>query len=140
VQAIGGVNEKIEGFFDACSIGGLNGEPGAVIPRANAGDLMLRPDVVDACAAGTFRVWAVECVHEALEVLTGFPAGRRDTQGEYPEGTLLHLAVLKAREYWLKTVQRPQSSEPEGETDESGTERGDDATVNDEELPERSIT
>ena len=136
VQAIGGVNEKIEGFFDACHDGGLTGDQGVVVPRANAGDLMLRPDVVDACAAGTFRVWAVECVHDALEVLTGFPAGRRDTDGEYPEGTLLHLAVLKAREYWLKTTQRPRSSQNEDETEENGSEGEAPEPAVDPEMPE----
>jgi len=135
VQAIGGVNEKIEGFFDACGDGGLTGNQGVVIPRANAGDLMLRPDVVDACVAGEFRVWAVECVHEALEVLTGFPAGQRDDHGEYPEGTLLHLAVLKAHEYWLKTVQRPRSDQQEDEVEDPGAEGGDKATVDDDEMP-----
>ncbi|MFI5401489.1 MAG: Lon protease family protein [Planctomycetota bacterium] len=108
VEAIGGVNEKIEGFYDTCRDLGLSGTQGVVIPASNAGDLMLRPDVVAACGAGQFHVYAVGTVHEALEVLTGVPAGRRDANEVYPEGTLLAQAVDKAREYWLKSLYRPE--------------------------------
>ena len=74
IQAIGGVNEKIEGFYDAAAALGMSGAGGVIIPEANAGDLMLRPDVVEACAEGRFHVWAVSTVQEALEVF-GVPAG-----------------------------------------------------------------
>jgi len=84
VQAVGGVNEKIEGFFDVCRALGLNGEQGVVVPRANAGDLMLRDDVVEAVTAGRFRIWAVETIDEGVEVLTGLPAGERDAEGRFP--------------------------------------------------------
>jgi predicted ATP-dependent protease len=106
VQAIGGVTEKIEGFFDACSDLGLTAEQGVVIPRANAGDLMLRADVVAVCAEGRFHVWAVDTVHEALELLTSVPAGKRGADGTFPEGTLLRTAVERAREFWLQASQR----------------------------------
>jgi predicted ATP-dependent protease len=107
VQAIGGVNEKIEGFFDTCADVGLTGTQGVIIPTANAGDLMLRPDVVDACAEGRFHVYAVETVQEALEILTGVPAGERDESGEYPPDTLLRKAVERAHEFWLKSTRGP---------------------------------
>ncbi len=75
VQAVGGVNDKIEGFFDVCAARGLTGTQGVVIPRANAQDLMLREDVVKACAAGTFAIYAIERIREGVELLTGMPAG-----------------------------------------------------------------
>lgn len=83
-QPIGGVNEKIEGFFDVCRAAGLDGRQGVVIPAANAKHLMLRADVVAAAAGGQFQVWPVATVDEALSVLTGVPAGTRDSAGRYP--------------------------------------------------------
>jgi ATP-dependent Lon protease len=115
VLPIGGVNEKIEGFFDACNDMGLTGTQGVIIPRPNAGDLMLREDVVEACAQGKFRVFAVEMVHEALELLTGVSAGERGDDGRYPEGTLLATAVDRAREYWVKAAPRLHAPEQEKE-------------------------
>jgi predicted ATP-dependent protease len=88
VQAIGGVNEKIEGFFDVCRDSGLTGEQGVLIPAANVAHLMLRPDVVKAAEAGQFHVWPVATVDEALELLTGVPAGQKDASGEWPSGSL----------------------------------------------------
>ena len=85
VQAVGGVNEKIEAFFDVCRAAGLTGEQGVVIPAANQKHLMLRADVVEAAAAGRFRVWPVETVDQAIEVTTGAPAGERDASGKYPD-------------------------------------------------------
>ncbi|MDD3529825.1 MAG: AAA family ATPase [Gallionellaceae bacterium] len=88
VQAIGGVNEKIEGFFDICKACGLTGEQGVLIPAANVKHLMLRQDVVDACAEGRFAVHAVSSADEAIELLTGLPAGTADAGGLVPEGTI----------------------------------------------------
>ena len=107
IQAVGGVNEKIEGYYDACNAIGLNGEQGVLIPRSNAGDLMLREDVIEACEKGKFRVFAVASVHEALEVLTGMPAGEANEKGEYPRGSLLRLAQKRAAEFWQKTLSHP---------------------------------
>ncbi|MFT5141018.1 MAG: putative ATP-dependent protease, partial [Rhodothermales bacterium] len=107
IQAIGGVNEKIEGFFDACKAMGLNSEQGVMIPSSNAGDLMLRTDIVDACRNGEFSVFAVANVHEALEVLTGLPAGEANEKDDYPEGSLLKLAQQQAAEFWKKTSSHP---------------------------------
>jgi lon-related putative ATP-dependent protease len=88
VQAVGGVNEKIEGFFDLCRERGLDGAQGVIVPAANVVHLMLRSELVEACAAGRFRVWPVERVDEALELLTGMPAGAAGPDGRFPEGTV----------------------------------------------------
>jgi len=90
VQAIGGVNEKIEGFFDLCRARGLTGEQGVIIPQANVRHLMLRQDVLDAAAQGQFHVHAVRTVDEAMSVLTGMPAGAPDAKGVIPSGSLNH--------------------------------------------------
>ncbi len=88
VQAIGAVNEKIEGFFDTCKARGLNGGQGVVIPAANVKHLMLRDDVVQACREDKFRIYPVATVEDALELLTGAPAGARDKNGLFPEGSV----------------------------------------------------
>ena len=88
VQPIGGVNEKIEGFFDICQERGLTGNQGVLIPASNTDHLMLRPDVVDAAEAGDFHVYPVETVDQGIELLTGIEAGTRTDQGTFPEGTL----------------------------------------------------
>jgi lon-related putative ATP-dependent protease len=88
VQAIGGVNEKIEGFFDICAARGLTGEQGVLIPTANVKHLMLREDVVQAAADGRFHIYAVAHIDEGIELLTGVPAGQLDENGRYPEGSV----------------------------------------------------
>jgi predicted ATP-dependent protease len=88
VQAIGGLNDKIEGFFDICAARGLTGDQGVLIPATNVPHLMLRDDVVDAAAAGRFHVWPVETVDQGMTLLTGLPAGERDGDGGFPENTV----------------------------------------------------
>ncbi|HVJ42172.1 MAG TPA: AAA family ATPase [Dongiaceae bacterium] len=88
LQAIGGVNEKIEGFFDVCSKSGLTGKQGVLIPAANVKQLMLRPDVVRACAEGQFKIYPVETVDQGIALLTGYPAGEQDISGKYPKDTV----------------------------------------------------
>jgi predicted ATP-dependent protease len=88
IQAIGGVNEKIEGFFDTCRITGLTGTQGVLIPAANVEDLMLREDVLDAVAAGNFHIWPVSRVEQGIELLTGVPAGQRDGELGVELGTV----------------------------------------------------
>jgi lon-related putative ATP-dependent protease len=88
VQPIGGVNEKIEGFFDVCRASSLTGDQGVLIPASNVKHLMLRADVVEAAEKGLFHVWPVETVDEAVELLTGVPAGERGADGRYPEGSV----------------------------------------------------
>jgi predicted ATP-dependent protease len=84
IQAIGGINQKIEGFFDVCRLKGLTGEQGVLIPRSNLRNLMLRPDVIEATRQGKFRIYAVSSVNEGIEVLTGTIAGERGADGHYP--------------------------------------------------------
>ncbi len=97
VQAIGGANEKIEGFFDVCRRKGLTGEQGVMIPAANVTHLMLRRDVVEACAEGRFQVFPVATIAEGIELLTGVPAGVRDADGAFPEGTVFHLVEQRLK-------------------------------------------
>src|SRR5690606_27612971 len=87
VQAIGGINEKIEGFFDLCVARGLTGKQGVVFPEANAVNLMVRPDVVAAVAAGDFHLFPVSRVSQAIELFTGVPAGD-PLDSDYPEGSV----------------------------------------------------
>jgi lon-related putative ATP-dependent protease len=91
VQAIGGVNEKIEGFFDICNARGLTGEQGVLIPVANVKHLMLRRDVVEACREGRFHVHSVAHIDEGIEILTGREAGERGADGRFPEGSVNRL-------------------------------------------------
>lgn len=98
VQAVGGVNEKIESFFRLCRARGLTGKQGVIIPKANSRHLMLKQEVVDAAAQGLFAVYAVSEVDEALELLTGASAGRPDENGQYPEGSVNHKAILRLKE------------------------------------------
>ncbi len=88
IQAIGGVNEKIEGFFDVCRARGLTGTQGVLVPAANVAHLMLRDDVIEAVRAGQFHVYSVDNVEDGIEILTGTEAGRRDEAGAFPEGTV----------------------------------------------------
>jgi len=91
VQAIGGVNQKIEGFFDLCKARGLTGDQGVLVPIANVKHLMLRHDVVEAVAAGQFHIYPVEHINQGIELLTGMVAGERDEDGNYPEGSVNYL-------------------------------------------------
>ena len=87
-QVIGGVNEKIEGFFDVCKARGLTGDQGVLIPQDNVKHLMLRDDVVDAVAEGQFSVYPVSSIDEAIELLTGAEAGERDPTGRFPPNSV----------------------------------------------------
>jgi lon-related putative ATP-dependent protease len=110
-QPIGGVNEKIEGFFDVCNARGLTGEQGVIIPTSNVQHLMLRPDVVEAVKVGQFQIYAIETVDQAIELLTGVPAGRRSRTGDFTEGSVNQRA--EARLIDLAETQRDFSSPPE---------------------------
>ena len=98
VQAIGAVNEKIEGFFDICNARGLTGTQGVLIPAANVQHLMLRQNVVDAATAGQFHVYAVENIDQAITLLTGLPAGEADANGGYPEGSINYRVAARLME------------------------------------------
>lgn len=99
VQPVGGVNQKIEGFFEVCRQRGLNGSQGVIIPRQNVSQLMLDEEVVAAVKAGQFNVWAVEHVDQGIEILTGRAAGARGKDGHFPVGSL-HYLVDKKLEEW----------------------------------------
>jgi ATP-dependent Lon protease len=98
VQPIGGVNQKIEGFFEVCRNRGLTGKQGVMIPHQNVGDLMLRKDVVEAVAAGKFHIYPVQNIDQGIEILTGVAAGKKENDGTYPVGTVNHLVDQKLRE------------------------------------------
>ena len=113
MQAIGAVNEKIEGFFDICLARGLSGEQGVLIPRDNRKHLMLRADVVAACAEGKFHIWAVNDVDEAIELLTGLPAGAPDAEGTVPAGSMNYLVASRLLELSaLRQTYRGRSTSP----------------------------
>jgi lon-related putative ATP-dependent protease len=99
VQAIGGVNEKIEGFFDVCVARRLTGHQGVLIPHANVQHLMLRQDIVDACRAGMFAVFAVRSIDDGIELLTGRPAGVRGADGRYPADSVNGLIEERLRAF-----------------------------------------
>jgi lon-related putative ATP-dependent protease len=99
VQAIGGVNEKIEGFFDLCVSRGLTGKQGVLVPAANVQHLMLREDVVEAVRAGKFAIHAVSSIDQGIEILTGIKAGVRGADGSFPEGTVNRLVEDKLRAF-----------------------------------------
>jgi lon-related putative ATP-dependent protease len=109
VQAIGGVNEKIEGYFDICNARGLSGEQGVMIPHANVKNLMLRQDVVEAVTADKFQIYPIETIAQGIEVLTGVPSGKIDAEGNYPKGTIDQLVVAKLESMaeTLKEFNRP---------------------------------
>jgi predicted ATP-dependent protease len=104
IQAIGGINQKIEGFFDLCKARGMTGEQGVLIPRANVQNLMLKKEVIDAVAAGRFHVYAVATIAEGIEILTGLPAGTPDPQGRFPDGTLFHKVQQRLAAFFEQTL------------------------------------
>ena len=116
VQPIGGVNEKIEGFFDICSAAGLNGKQGVVIPRANVKHLMLRQDVVEAAGSGLFHVYAVDTVDQALELLMDKPAGERDAAGAFPPDSINGRIERRLKE-WTDLQKAFRSQEKAGDRD-----------------------
>lgn len=99
IQPIGGVNEKIEGFFDICSIKGLTGNQGVIIPESNVDNLMLKDEVVEAVVKDVFHIYAVKTIEEGLELLTDVEAGEKGVYGDYPMDSIFYLADQKLSEY-----------------------------------------
>ena len=89
IQAVGGVNEKIEGFFDLCKARKVDGQ-GVIIPVSNVRHLVLRKEILDAVREGRFKVYTVETSEQGIEILTGLPADERDASGKFPEGSVNH--------------------------------------------------
>ena len=99
IQPIGGVNEKIEGYFQICKMRGLTGEHGVMIPVQNVDNLQLSDEIVSAVKKGLFHVYAVSTIEEGIEVLTGVPAGKKDKNGRFPAGTVNYLVYEKLKKY-----------------------------------------
>lgn len=153
MQPIGGVNEKIEGFYHACKVKGLTGRQGVIIPRANVENLMLKEEVAQAVAEGRFHVWAVDRVDEGIEILTGVPAGRPGPDGRYPENTVFGLVDRRLEEMAAQQVRFAREAasrksgaendetdeEPKGaeeDRDEAGDDPVRDPKPEDPEVPE----
>jgi predicted ATP-dependent protease len=146
VQAIGGVNEKIEGFFDLCNARGLTGDQGVLIPASNVKHLMLRQDVVDAVAAGKFHIYPVAHVDEGIELLTGLPAGERDRRGRYPQGSFNrrvedHLLAIARRRMAFEQREkgRAERAAKRTKSDADAQERGEGESRNGDEQQARSV-
>jgi len=103
VQPIGGVNEKIEGFFDVCKNRGLNKKQGVIIPIQNVKELMLREDLIDAVSKGLFHVFAIERVEQGIEILTGVKVGKRDSRGIYEENSVFDLVEKRIKDLYSKS-------------------------------------
>jgi lon-related putative ATP-dependent protease len=123
IQPIGGVNEKIEGFFEVCKAKGLTGSQGVLIPRSNIRHLMLKEEVVDAVREGKFHIWAVSNVDEGIEILTGVPAGVRDENGQFPPDSVhgrvnakLQYFADVVREFGLAVEAEEEDEEENGES------------------------
>jgi lon-related putative ATP-dependent protease len=118
VQAIGGVNEKIEGFFEVCKANGLSGEQGVIIPESNVTNLMLKEEVVEAVKEGKFHVWPVKNIDEGIEILTGVKAGQRQDDGTFEERTINDRVDKRLRELAeaLKEFARPAEKKAEETT------------------------
>jgi hypothetical protein len=104
-RSTGGVNEKIEGFFDACRITGFTGRQGVIIPASNVKHLMLRQDVVTAAAEKQFRIFPIETVDQGLALLTGVPAGEAGEGGTYPAGTINHSIAARLDTFAAKAAE-----------------------------------
>ncbi|MDR1026330.1 MAG: AAA family ATPase [Lactobacillus sp.] len=110
IQPIGGVNEKIEGFFDVCRYRGLTGDQGVIIPRTNVANLMLREDIVKAVEEGKFSIYAIDNVDDGIEILTGKKAGVADKNGNFPKGTVNYMVKKEIERYYQKYVQYAQET------------------------------
>ena len=110
VQAIGGVNEKIEGYFDICAARGLTGTQGVMIPASNVQHLMLRADVIDACKRGEFSIWPIESIDQGIALLTGRPIGEHAADGSFPAGTV-NRAVVDRLQAFLKLRKEVEADE-----------------------------
>jgi len=117
VQPVGGINEKIEGFFDLCQFRTLDGNQGVIIPRRNIKHLMIKKDVVGAVKEGKFSIYPIDRVEEGLEILTGLPAGTLREDGTYPEGTINYLIVKRLTEISAAVKDKKEEEKEEKEKD-----------------------
>ena len=112
VQAIGGVNQKIEGFFDVCKTKGLTGHQGVLIPVVNVKNLMLKKEVVDAVEEGNFHIYQVATIEEGIQILTGTPVGEPDAAGNYPDGTIYGKVQKKLKKYLDREIMLKRDTNP----------------------------
>lgn len=131
VQAIGGVNQKIEGFFDLCRAQGLNGDQGALIPESNIKHLMLREEIVDAVREGKFQIHAVRTIDEGIQILTGVPAGERDGGGKFPAESVFGRVDKRLTEFGRRlkkfAARAPEPKpKPDAEIDEDENEANEE--------------
>ncbi|MBI5098089.1 MAG: AAA family ATPase [Nitrospirae bacterium] len=119
VQPIGGVNEKIEGFFEVCKLNALSGEHGVIIPKRNLMNLMLKKEVIDAVLNGKFNIYCIDNVEDGIEILTGMPPGEIQPDGTYPEGSFNFMVAKKLKEFSeaLKAEKGPESREGNNKKD-----------------------
>jgi len=138
VQAVGGVNHKIEGFFDVCKAKGLTGDQGVMIPASNVSNLMLREDVVDAVRQGQFHIYAVSHVDQGIEILTGTPAGEVQEDGTYPPNTINALVLQRLQDMAekLRKAGRDEKDE-EKENGEKDSDKDSDAEASDPDESEK---
>ena len=99
IQPIGGVNEKIEGFYQVCKKRGFDGSHGVIIPIQNVRNLHLSDEVINSVKDGNFHVYAISTIDEGIEILTGVPAGKKNKDGNFPAGTIKCLAYEKLKQY-----------------------------------------
>ncbi|MBU0769363.1 MAG: protein LonB, partial [Proteobacteria bacterium] len=118
VQAIGGVNQKIEGFFDVCKSKGFTGKQGVLIPRANVKNLMLKKEIVDAVRKSKFHIYQVSTIEEGIEILTGVPAGVPDENCEYPVDTVYGKVQAKLKRYFERSYELKKQFETENESND----------------------
>jgi predicted ATP-dependent protease len=119
IQPIGGVNEKIEGFYEVCKARGFTGTQSVIIPHQNVQNLMLRKEVIDSVAKGKFHIYPVKTIDEGITILTGVEAGARDKAGTFPEGTVNSLVdqeLQRLAKSW-KTFSAPSNKDKEKESE-----------------------
>ncbi|MFQ5735796.1 MAG: Lon protease family protein [Thermodesulfobacteriota bacterium] len=130
VQPIGGVNQKIEGFYDVCRAKGLTGAQGVIIPRRNVRNLMLKKEVIDAVEQGRFAIYPIDYIDEGLEILTGMPVGERGPDGEFPEDTVNGLVekrlhgLAKSIKAFGRPAARKAKDEPNNNNNNDKKDRG----------------
>ena len=113
IQPIGGVNQKIEGFFDVCQAKGITGEQGVVIPKSNVRNLMLKSKVIEAVREGRFHIYPVSTINEGIQILTGVEAGKRGKDGSFPENTVNGRVQSKLRYLMREQARLRKEAEPE---------------------------
>jgi len=114
VQPVGGINEKIEGFFELCKFRGLDGSHGVIIPRRNVKNLMIKNDLVDAVREGKFTIYPIDRVEEGIEILTNIPAGDLREDGTYPEDTINYLVVKRLTEITEAVKEKKEEEKGKG--------------------------